>query len=208
MFLNEMKKGKKELYQFFVKGQIVPYSMIKKWKTISSKIAFDSPHYKIRFDTVKLPNGNVIEDYSVALLPDLVVVVGVTPSDQAILVREYKHGIQEVLTGFPAGSFQRGKEKPEDAAKREFREETGYAAENLEYLGRVYDWPTKDSNHVHVYYAPNAELVGEQSLDTTEEIEVLKHPFSRLRELVKKGTIQTAAAIAALVLAEEYRDSL
>ena len=47
--------------------------------------------------------------------------------DRILLVREYRHPVDRIVTDLPTGSVSAG-ENPFDAAHRELREETGYEA--------------------------------------------------------------------------------
>lgn len=74
---------------------------MKKWKQISSKIAFDNPWFKVRQDTVEIPNGQIIDDYFVWLEGRIVLVVPVTTNNEFILVKQYKHAFGDFVIEFP-----------------------------------------------------------------------------------------------------------
>ena len=74
---------------------------------------------------MELPSGVVVENYFVRESRGFSVVCALTPDDQILLVRQYKHGIGEMVTELPAGMIDEG-ETPAACAARERTEETGY----------------------------------------------------------------------------------
>ncbi|MDJ0705324.1 MAG: NUDIX hydrolase [Leptolyngbyaceae cyanobacterium MO_188.B28] len=172
----------------------------KKWKILQSQFAFHHRWYKVRQDIVELPNGNVIDDYFVSVRPDIALVLPITRNHEIVFVRQYRHGVGEVLIELPAGAFDPAHEDAETAARREFEEETGYRAERLLALGALYDNPVKETNKIHLFLAQDAHLVGEQQLDVTEDIEVVLIPISEVAERILQGELQVAGSVAALFL--------
>jgi len=51
---------------------------MKKWELVSSKMAFDHKWFKVRQDTVKLPNGLVIDDFFIWEYGQISMVVALT----------------------------------------------------------------------------------------------------------------------------------
>ena len=58
-------------------------------------------------------------------------VVPITTENELVLVRQYRHGSQEITLEIPGGIIDPG-ETPAQAAARELLEETGYRAEGVE----------------------------------------------------------------------------
>jgi hypothetical protein len=67
-------------------------------------------------------------------------------------------------------------------------------------IATLYDNPTKDTNKVHLFLAENVIKSGEQTLDITEEIEVLLIPVESVRDKILKGEISVAGTVAAICL--------
>ena len=172
----------------------------KKWKVLRSQFAFNHRWYKVRQDIVQLPNGEVIDDYFVSVRPDIALVLPITPNNEIVFVRQYRHGVGEVLIELPAGAFDPEKEDAAAAARREFEEETGYTAERLLALATLYDNPVKETNKIHLFLAQDAHPVGKQVLDVTEDIDVLLIPISAVIEKIHQGELQVAGSVAALFL--------
>lgn len=172
---------------------------IKKWKTLSSSLVFDHRWYRLRQDQVALPNGQIVDDYFVSLRPDIATILPITASGEVVFVRQYRHGIGEVLLELPAGTFE-ASEDPLQAAQRELREETGYGAEHWDAIATFYNNPVKQNNRIHLFRAQPVQRCGQQQLDATEEIEIMLKPITEIPALIASGEICVAGSITALLL--------
>ncbi|HIK05613.1 MAG TPA: NUDIX hydrolase [Trichormus sp. M33_DOE_039] len=175
-------------------------SKLQKWQILNSKMVLNHPWCQVRQDEIKLPNGQVIDDYFVSIKPDIVLVLPITTSREIIFVRQYRHGAEDFFIELPAGRFEPTKETPEDAGMRELQEETGYSAEKLLKIATLYDNPSKETNLIHLFLAENVFKIGEQNLDITEEIEVILIPIEEVLEKIIQGKISVAGSVAALFL--------
>jgi 8-oxo-dGTP pyrophosphatase MutT (NUDIX family) len=87
------------------------------------------------------------------------------------MVRQWRHGAQDLSLEFPGGVFEAG-ETPEKAAARELREETGYSCGKIEKIGEFSPNPAIMSNKVHFFLAEDLSDTGRQNLDEDEYVEV------------------------------------
>ena len=175
-------------------------SNIQKWKIIKSQMVFENQWCQVRQDEVELPNGQVIDDFFVNVRQDFVVVLAVTQQQEIIFVRQYRHGVSQILLELPAGYPNTQNEDKLTAARRELAEETGYIASEFIQLGKLYDNPVKDTNAMHLFIAPNAKLSASQQLDITEDIEVVLVPGEEVVGKILAGEICVSGTIAALFL--------
>ena len=124
-------------------------------------------------------------------------VLALTRDNEAVLIRQYRHGIQEVLWEIPGGVVEDG-EPPLDGVKRELLEETGYTASEFIQVGALYPNPALQTNTLYCYLALNAEKVTGQSLDDGEDIEVILIPMEELTQMLKRGEFSNALQVAVL----------
>ena len=175
-------------------------SSIKSWKTINSRLVFDNPWCRVRQDEVELPNGAIIDDYFVNVRPDIVLVLAVTQNREIVFVRQYRHGVGQILLELPGGSLDSQTENSLTAAARELEEETGYVAEQMVQLATLYDNPVKDTNKIYLILAEPAHPSGRQQLDVTEDVEIVLIPVEDVLERISTGEICVCGSIAALFL--------
>lgn len=174
---------------------------LKKWEIVRSHLAFDHPWCRVRRDVVRLPDGTEIDDFFVNVRPDIALVVPITPDQEVICVRQYRHGVQQILLELPAGAFDPTQEDSQTAAERELEEETGYIAPDWHKLATLYDNPVKDTNAVHLFLAQNAQPTGTQALDPTETLAVELIPLRQIEQHIRDGEICVAGTVTALFLA-------
>jgi ADP-ribose pyrophosphatase len=168
------------------------------WKILNSEVVIDTPHLRLRRDRLETSAGTIVEGYHVRETRGFVIVFALTPDDDVVLVRQYKHGIGEVVLELPAGMIDPG-EEPAEAALRELGEETGYApAGRLELIGSFVVDPTSSNGRFSLFLAHDATKSREQELDATEEIVVDLVPLRSLIGLVHDGSINVASHIGAI----------
>jgi 8-oxo-dGTP pyrophosphatase MutT (NUDIX family) len=173
---------------------------LKKWKILQSKMVINNQWCKVRQDKIELPNGKIIDDFFVNVRPEITVILPITLDKEIVLVRQYRHGVGEILLELPAGSFNPEQETPEVAAARELQEETGYIALEVKKIATFYDNPVKDTNKIYLCLAENVRKSGEQILDVTEDIEVVLLPVEAVREKIASGEICVSGSVAAILL--------
>lgn len=174
--------------------------MLKKWKTIHSKLALDNKWFKVQQDIVELPNGKVLDDYLFWKEPNVSQIVAITKENKIILVRQYKHAIGDFIVECPAGFVDDG-ETFEDAARRELLEETGYNSKKMVCLGQVTHNPTKSCGIVKIFLTKNIEKTSSQKLDKNEDIEILELSIEEVLNMIYIGEIWTTGTITAMFLA-------
>ena len=169
------------------------------WRLLDSELVLDERWFRVRRDTVELPDGTVLDDYFVAVREDFALVAAVTETDELILVRQWKQGVGAVELELPGGIVDAG-ESPEEAAARELLEETGYECTLRAIGGGPLD-PSKETNRVHLFAGGGARRVAEQALDASEQIEVVLVPLAAARDLIRTGEIASPTSVAGIYLA-------
>ncbi len=177
---------------------------IKPWKTIKSKLVFDNKWCRVRQDEVELPSGEIVDDYFINVRPDIVLILAITCDRNVVFVRQYRHGVGEILLELPGGGFNSMEEDSLQAAARELEEETGYVSDHMVSLATLYDNPVKDTNTIHLIMAEQAQPSGIQNLDITEEVEIVLVPIDEIMRKIEQGEICVSGTIAALFLGLKF----
>ena len=175
---------------------------IKPWKVLES--SYFRP--RLRLDKVELPNGKFL-DATIFEFRTWANVIALTKNNEVVLIKQYRHGVQEVLWEIPGGVVEDG-EDPLEGVKRELLEETGYTASEFIQVGALYPNPAIQTNTMYCFLALNAEKVTGQSLDDGEDIEVHLVPLDELIEMAKRGEFPHALQVAALFQALAYLEKL
>ena len=169
------------------------------WQKIDSKYILDTKWLKVRQDSVKLPNGKVMDDYLIIEKKNVSLIVAINIKNEIILKSEYRYPINKDLIELPGGTFALDENNPLEVAKRELLEETGFASDNWELLFRNYDYPTKDINQVNIYLARDIKKVSEQNLDESEEISFKFVPIEEAVNMCMNNIIEVNGTIAGIL---------
>ncbi len=176
---------------------------LRHWTVRSSSYRFDEPFLRVRSDTVELPDGTIIENYFVRESRGFAIAVALTPERRIVLIRQYKHGVRQIVLEMPAGMIDAG-EAPEACVVRELAEETGYAGEPPRLLRSLYADPTSSDASFHVFLIENAIPKFAQSLDTTESIVVETTTIGDFSAAARDGRIASGSQVAAAYVALDH----
>lgn len=167
------------------------------WIQLASTILVDRWWMTLRVDRVQIPGGPTLDEYHVAEYPDWACVLALTDAGDAVMVEQYRYGIDRVLLELPAGAIDPG-EEPLAAAQRELLEETGYRARQWRRLGQLAVEPGRHTNYGHLYVALGCEKVAEPDLDATEDLRLRQIPAGSLVRHVEAGDIAHGIHAAAV----------
>ena len=170
--------------------------MPQPWKLISSRREGSYRIFNLRTDRARSPRTHRIHDFYVLESQDWVNVIPLTPANEVVLVRQYRHGTRELTLEIPGGLVE-SDDSAEQSARRELREETGYEARAMIPLGAVHPNPAFLNNRCYTYVALDVTLAGDQEQDEKEDIEVVLKPVHELRRSIQEGEITHSLVIAA-----------
>lgn len=178
---------------------------VEKWKTLASEYFYKTPFGNLRKDTCELSNGIIINDYYVNEYADWVNAVVITEDNKIVLVEQYRHAGNDFFLEIPAGKIEEN-ETHEEGILREVREETGFASKSAPVkLGEYIVNPATQTNKIITYLIQDAYKATEQTLDSTEEIEVKLVDFNDFSRLIRAGEIKTQLFTAsAYYMAKDY----
>jgi ADP-ribose pyrophosphatase len=166
------------------------------WKVITSTRDASYRVFSIRTDRASSPRTGKEHDFFILESSSWVNVIPLTPQNEVVLVRQYRHGIQGVTLEIPGGLVE-DSDSPEEAAGRELYEETGYRASEMIPLGSVHTNPAIQNNECYTFLARDVFLGGGQSQDEKEDIEVVRRPLSEIPNLIRNGEITHSLVLAA-----------
>ena len=176
---------------------------IKKWKTLSSEMILDNKWHKVQKDKVEVRPGYILDDYFLDISNDIVIIFAITKNNKVPLVRQYKHGAQEILLELPAG-YMDDNEDPLASAKRELLEETGFESAKWKQLAFYYKNPTKSrGSNIYIFLAKEAKQTNKQNLDITEDIEIQITEFEKVKAMALSNEIKVGDSKLAILLAEK-----
>jgi 8-oxo-dGTP pyrophosphatase MutT (NUDIX family) len=170
--------------------------MIHPWTRVGTRTLNENPVFTLRTHAARNPVSGTCRDFYVLEAGDWVNVVPLTPDGRMILVRQYRHGTDEVTLEIPGGMVEPG-QTPEEAARRELAEETGCEPHGLVFLGRVRPNPAIQNNWRHTFLALGTVPAGPPRPDEDELLDVVVVPQDEIPRLVAEGAIHHTVVLAA-----------
>jgi len=166
-----------------------------KARVISSRAAYRGPAFWVTTDQVLEPSG-VQARRDIVRHTGSVVVLAVDDTHSephVLLVRQYRHAASQYLWELCAGRIDEG-ENELVAAKREFREETGYTARQWKRIFRFYASPGFVAETMSIYLARDLRP-GTAHPEDDEAIALRFFPLSAALRMVRSGAIKDAKTI-------------
>jgi ADP-ribose pyrophosphatase len=168
-------------------------------ETLSTERVFEGKRISVRVERVRLPDGTE-STRDIVDHPDAVVIVPIADNGDVLFVRQYRKAPDVELLELPAGVMDPG-ETPLEAAQRELREETGFAASELVEMGSFYSAPGTMTECLYSFLATG--LVADPlPADFDERLELVRMPFDTALDQARAGALHDAKTLASLLLAE------
>ena len=166
------------------------------WPLIRSTPVKSYRVFSVRTDTARSPRTGKEHDFYVIESVDWVNVIPLTPDNQVVMVRQYRHGTRQISLEVPGGLVN-PRDTPMDTARKELLEETGYQAEEITLIGTAHPQPAVLNNRQLTFLATNVQKTAALNLDEGEDIEVILVPLSEIPRLIRQGEITNAMVILA-----------
>ena len=171
------------------------------WQVLYSEYLFKETWFTIRKEVCKTSEGKIVDPYYVYEFPTWVTALAFTEDGKVILIKQYRHGIQQTIIEVPGGCVDDTDLDYSFAARRELLEETGYEFETMEYLGKISPNPSTNNNWMHMFLAKGGKKVQEPALDHNEELSVFIVTVDELKELLRNQQIPQALHVTTIFYA-------
>lgn len=166
------------------------------WQQRSRKEIFSNRFITLFVDDVLRPDGEPAE-YSVVHFKNRAVgVVALNDKGQVLMVGQWRYPLNEYSWEIPEGGGPL-EEAPEDTARRELQEETGYRCDNLQLLARAHLSNSVSDEEALVFLATGLHP-GESNPEGTEQLQVAWRPFEEALAMVLDGRITDSMSVIGL----------
>ncbi len=167
-------------------------------KIIKRDRIFEGKYLTLERLAVELPDGR-IADREIVRVKNAVAVLPLDHDGKVHLVRQYRPAIERAILEVPAGLLDAG-ETPEDAARRECEEETGFRPHHLRRLIHYAHVEGYSDGFTTLFLGSELEWTGKENPDSTEIIERVAIPFEELIRRVETNQICDSKTILCALL--------
>lgn len=170
----------------------------EKW--ISSERLYEGAILNLRRDKVTAPKGTAYRE--IVEHNGAVGIVPITNDGHIVMVKQFRYATGRDVLEIPAGKIDKGESEPERTAARELKEETGYTAEKLQYLGKINTSVAYAEEVIHLYAAVGL-IAGETEFDEDEMLDIIEYDFDEIYQMAASGKLVDVKTIAAVFMAKE-----
>ena len=124
--------------------------------------------------------------------PDFVAVVALDSQKRLLLVRQFRHAMNSFTLEPPAGHVEAG-ETPEEAARKELVEETGYEAGKLELIAKLSPSTARFTNKLWVYFAADVKPAVKPTHEREAGVECILYEGNARALLAEKEFFSTGS---------------
>ncbi|MDI3422639.1 NUDIX domain-containing protein [Streptomyces luteolus] len=173
------------------------------WRNLSERTVYENRWIKVNMADVELPDGRHL-DHTVLRLRPVAVATVVNEANEVLLLWRHRFITEAWGYELPSGGTGEG-EDPAEAAAREFEEETGWRPGPMRLLLAVDPMPGISTSHHRVYWSDSAVKVAEVPEDDFESQRREWVPLETVPELIARGEVRSANAVAALLMLHQLR---
>ena len=174
-------------------------------KPLSSRTAYRGKLLTVKEDLVELPHGGTATREYIQH-PGAVVIIPLFDAATLLLEHQYRYPLRRHFLELPAGKIESG-EPPEETARRELLEETGYVAREWRMLTTLYPCVGYADERIELFLARGLVYEGHPGEDG-EFIETLTLSVDVALEKVLAGEISEAKTILGVFWADRLRRGL
>lgn len=172
---------------------------IKNWQPLDNRLLQKTRVFDLFVKRVRAPEKKYEDDFFYIDSKDWVNLIPLTSDNEIVMVRQYRHGIEEITLELPGGMVHDRNEPPLEAGLRELQEETGYIASKTIDLGWIHPNPALLNNRMYYFLALDVRQEHAQNLDPAEDIAIELHPLDKIPEMLRDGKITHSLTVAGLL---------
>lgn len=172
------------------------------WTRLESEVVYDNKWLNVSHEKVVTPAGTEGVYGVVHFKSRAIAIVPIDEQNHTWLVKQFRYTLNEYSWELPMGGAPLD-EEPMIGAQRELKEETGLTAASWQQIMKLHTSNSVTDEEGYVFLARDLTY-GEQELEPTEDIELMRLPFAEAVEMVKRGEITDAISAAALLHAAAY----
>ena len=169
-------------------------------KLISSQRIYEGAILNLRRDKVTAVGGEAYRE--IIEHNGAVCMVPITDDGRIVMVEQYRYAMGRVVLEIPAGKIDKGEKDPRLTAIRELKEETGFTASDVRYLGKVNTSVAYSQEMIYVYGMAGLTK-GETDMDEDEAIDMKLIDFDKAYKMAVTGQLVDVKTIAAICMARE-----
>lgn len=164
-------------------------------RTLGTREIYRNPWLRLREDQIERSNGTR-GIYSVVEKDDCAVIIPI--QDQTIyLVEQFRYTIQQRAIELPQGGWETEIENPEELARGELKEELGFDAAEMIYLGQLWIAYGYARQEQHVFLATGLTHSGKDPDDEEHDLTHRSVPIEDFEEMMRTGVIRDGCTLAA-----------
>lgn len=167
------------------------------WIKVGDKLVYDNPWISLTEFDVITPAGTQSIYGKVHFKNIAIGVIAIDAADNTYLVGQYRFVLDAYSWEIPEGGCPEGTDWL-TAAKRELKEETGFEAGKWTEILQMHVSNSVSDEFAIVYVAQDL-IAGEAEPEDTEDLKVIKMPFSEAVNWVMDGKITDSISVAAIL---------
>ncbi|MBL1214143.1 MAG: NUDIX hydrolase [Ignavibacteriae bacterium] len=171
---------------------------LKKWNKLSERLFHDNGFWKYKIDEFEI-EGSQKGEYHYVFTLGSSMVIPLSNKNTIMLVKQYRYLNQKDSLEFPCGSITEGLTEKENAQK-ELREETGYSAAILDFVGEFSPYTGVSNEMCSVFIGSNLAYSPLPN-DATEEFELVEYSFDDIDKMISENIIWDGLTICAWTIA-------
>ncbi|MGH7695421.1 MAG: NUDIX hydrolase [Gemmatimonadaceae bacterium] len=174
---------------------------------VSSRRVYTGRVLNLDIDRVRFPDGSqgdleiVRHSGASAVVPLLDDPSHADPG--VVLIRQYRYAAEGYVYEVPAGRLDK-EESPATCAHRELEEETGYRAAHMKPLISAFTTPGFTDERIHLFLAWGLTS-GQERRERDEFLTSLTLPLSQVLMMIRRGEINDAKTVVALLYVAAFR---